>query len=110
MVTIILKSFFIPLTRPLFIQRTQDEHASYENAMCELAESLQLSRNIVMAVLALESWKAFMERWLKSEILSFDVRDTAVISEKTCKAANEILKVPLSLPSYVIPLTFMSVI
>ena len=70
--------------------------------MCEIAESLQLSRNIVMALLALESWKAFMERWLKSEVFSFDVRDTAVISERTCKAANAILKVPVSLswPSY----------
>ncbi|XP_022989080.1 protein RST1 isoform X1 [Cucurbita maxima] len=73
-------------------RRTKDEHASYVDAMCEIAESLQLSRNIVMALLALESWKAFMERWLKSEVFSFDVRDTAVISEKTCKAANAILK------------------
>lgn len=37
-----------------------------------------------------------MERWLKSKVLSFDVRDAAVISEKTCKAANEILKVPVA--------------
>ncbi|XP_038904942.1 protein RST1 isoform X2 [Benincasa hispida] len=73
-------------------RRTQDEHTSYENAMCEIGESLQLSRNIAMALLALESWKAFMERWLKSEVLSTDDRDTAVISEKTSKAANEILK------------------
>ncbi|KAE8651262.1 protein RST1 isoform X2 [Cucumis sativus] len=73
-------------------RRTRDEHTSYENAMREIGDSLQLSRNIAMALLALESWKAFMERWLKSEVLSSDVRDTVVISEKTSKAANEILK------------------
>ncbi|KAL0554842.1 hypothetical protein IC582_008770 [Cucumis melo] len=73
-------------------RRTQEEHTSYENAMREIGDSLQLSRNIAMALLALESWKAFMERWIKSEVLSSDVRDTAVISEKTSKVANEILK------------------
>lgn len=77
--------------------------------MREIGDSLQLSRNIAMALLALESWKAFMERWLKSEVLSSDVRDTVVISEKTSKAANEILKVPVAVALCSI-LNFMSVI
>lgn len=47
-----------------------------------------------------------MERWLKSEILSFDVRDTAVMSDKTCKAANDILKVPIAFTSPFCSCTF----
>lgn len=78
--------------------------------MREIGESLHLSRNIAMALLALESWKAFMERWLNSEVLSTDVRDTVVISGKTSKAANEILKVPIAVALLYSTLNFISVI
>lgn len=51
-----------------------------------------------------------MERWIKSEVLSSDVRDTAVISEKTSKVANEILKVHVAVALLCSTLNFMSVI
>ncbi|KAF5961960.1 hypothetical protein HYC85_003169 [Camellia sinensis] len=43
------------------VQGLQDVHAKYENALVEIAASLQLSRNILIALLSLQSWKPFMQ-------------------------------------------------
>ncbi|XP_028113047.1 protein RST1-like isoform X3 [Camellia sinensis] len=44
------------------VQGLQDVYAKYENALVEIAASLQLSRNILIALLSLQSWKPFMQR------------------------------------------------
>lgn len=61
--------------------------------MVQIAASLQLSRNIFVALLSLQSWKAFVQRWMKANILSIDSKVPVTVSDKTSKAANDILKV-----------------
>lgn len=61
--------------------------------MVEIAASLQLSRNIFVALLALQSWKPFMRRWIRADILYFDAKSPTIILDKSSKAANDILKV-----------------
>ncbi|XVF58012.1 hypothetical protein PTKIN_Ptkin07bG0028200 [Pterospermum kingtungense] len=70
----------------------QDSHSGYEDMMVQLATSLQLSRNIFVALLSLQSWKAFVRRWMRANILSIDSKVSAIVSDKTSKAANDILK------------------
>ncbi|KAK7356865.1 hypothetical protein VNO80_16145 [Phaseolus coccineus] len=53
------------------IQRLRDVHTGYEIALVEVAASLQLSRNILLALMALQSWKGFVRRWMKAYTLSF---------------------------------------
>ncbi|KAI3474914.1 hypothetical protein Pfo_030225 [Paulownia fortunei] len=48
----------------------QDVHAKYEDAAVEISASLQLSRNIFLALFSLQSWKPFMQRWLRSCIMN----------------------------------------
>ncbi|KAM6572330.1 hypothetical protein CsatA_016410 [Cannabis sativa] len=69
-----------------------DVHAAYEKTLLELAASLPLSRNIYVALLSLQSWKAFMQRWLRADILYVDAKAPSISLEKTTKAANDILK------------------
>lgn len=68
-------------------------HSKYKDAMVEIAESLQLSRNILVALLSLQSWKAFMQRWMRSCITLLDANSHYTVLDKTSKAANDILKV-----------------
>ncbi|XVE84015.1 hypothetical protein DITRI_Ditri16bG0134800 [Diplodiscus trichospermus] len=70
----------------------QDFHSGYEDMMVQTAASLELSRNIFVALLSLQSWKAFVRRWMRANILSIDAKVSVVISDKTSKAANDILK------------------
>ncbi|XP_022852857.1 protein RST1-like [Olea europaea var. sylvestris] len=71
----------------------QDVHSKYKDAMVEIAESLQLSRNILVALLSLQSWKAFMQRWMRSCITLLDANSHYTVLDRTSKAANDILKV-----------------
>ncbi|XWS44143.1 hypothetical protein CRYUN_Cryun15aG0019200 [Craigia yunnanensis] len=70
----------------------QDSHSGYEDMMVQIAASLQLSRNIFVALLSLQSWKAFVRRWMRANILSIDAKVSVIVSDKTSKAANDILK------------------
>ncbi|KAF3945724.1 hypothetical protein CMV_027929, partial [Castanea mollissima] len=81
----------------------RDPHAEYENAMVEIAASLQLSRNIFVALLALQSWKPFMRRWIRADILYFDAKSPAIILDKSSKAANDILKSMIRIAEEAIP-------
>lgn len=65
----------------------------------EIAASLQLSRNILLALMALQSWKDFMRRWMKAYILSYDAKALLSVLDKTSKAASDILKVKFSVLS-----------
>ncbi|KAJ4834185.1 hypothetical protein Tsubulata_018875 [Turnera subulata] len=80
-----------------------DAHAAYLNALVEIASSLQLSRNVFLALLSLQSWKSFMSRWMRANILSLDAKRTSVVSDKTSKAANGILKSLIQLAKDSIP-------
>ena len=71
----------------------QDVHAKYKNELVEIAASLQLSRNILIALLSLQSWKAFMQRWMKASVIFLDAKAPSTLLDKTSKAANGILKV-----------------
>uniref|UniRef100_A0A2P2K6W6 Protein RST1 isoform X1 n=1 Tax=Rhizophora mucronata TaxID=61149 RepID=A0A2P2K6W6_RHIMU len=82
---------------------SQDVHAGYENAMLDIAASLQLSRNIFVALLSLQSWKSFMGRWIRANVLCLDTKASAIASDKTTKAANDILKTILRLAEESIP-------
>lgn len=73
-------------------QGYDDVHCSFENALVEIAASLQLSRNIFLALFSLQSWKPFMQRWMKAIILCLDSKATATVLDKPSKAANDILK------------------
>lgn len=70
----------------------QDLHARYENALVEIAASLQLSRNIIVALLSLQSWKPFLQRWLRACIPLLDVKASSGLMDTTSKAADDILK------------------
>lgn len=68
-------------------------HSKYEDAALEISGSLLLSRNILLALLSLQSWKPFMERWLKSSSMVLDAKAHLTVLDKTSKAATDILKV-----------------
>lgn len=68
-------------------------HAKYEDAALEISASLPLSRNILLALLSLQSWKPFMQRWLRSSIVVLESKEHSTVLDKTLKAASGILKV-----------------
>jgi len=77
----------------------------------EVAASLQLSRNILLALMALQSWKGFVRRWVKAYTLSYDAKAQLSVLDKTSKAASDILKVKIGLLSLqTILFTHLSVI
>ncbi|MCL7043378.1 hypothetical protein MKW94_013584 [Papaver nudicaule] len=74
------------------IQDLQKLHSAYENALVDIADSLQLSRNILIALLSLQSWKPFVQRWMKAILKYQDPKSPSNLLEKTTKAADDILK------------------
>ncbi|GMH24228.1 hypothetical protein Nepgr_026071 [Nepenthes gracilis] len=84
-------------------QNAHDVHGQYVNAMNEIAASLHLSRNIVIALLSQQSWKPFMQRWMRDYIRFLDVKAPSTIMDKTSKAANDILKKMIQLGEDSIP-------
>ncbi|KAL5152789.1 Protein RST1 [Glycine soja] len=84
-------------------KRLRDVHAGYENALVEVAASLQLSRNILLALMALQSWKGFMRRWMKAYTLSYDAKAQSSVLDKTSKAASDILKSMIAIADEAIP-------
>ncbi|CAL5325285.1 unnamed protein product [Camellia sinensis] len=85
------------------VQGLQDVHAKYENALVEIAASLQLSRNILIALLSLQSWKPFIQRWLRACVTFLDAKAPSTVLDKTSKAANGILKIIKRLAEESIP-------
>ncbi|KAK8631468.1 hypothetical protein V6N13_028254 [Hibiscus sabdariffa] len=85
------------------VRGVQDPHSGYEDMMVQMAASLQLSRNIFLALLSLESWKAFVRRWMRASILSIDAKASVIVSDKTSKAANAILKSMMQVAEESIP-------
>ncbi|KAL7251199.1 hypothetical protein ACSBR1_013098 [Camellia fascicularis] len=85
------------------VQGLQDVHAKYENALVEIVASLQLSRHILIAVLSLQSWKPFMQHWLRACVTFLDAKAPSTVLDKTSKAANGILKIIKRLTAESIP-------
>lgn len=77
----------------LCFQGLQNVLSGYENALIDIATSFQLSRNIFVALLSLQSWKFFMQRWFRAIIMSIDAKAESIVPDRTFKAANDILKV-----------------
>jgi len=72
----------------------------------EIAESMYVSRNIVVALLALQSWKSFVSNWMQAVVALLDTKDSSKLN-KAMKAANDIFKilcdqVPVSTPQVVV--------
>ncbi|KAL1537101.1 protein RST1 isoform X1 [Salvia divinorum] len=80
-----------------------DVHSKYENAAVEISGSLLLSRNILLALLSLQSWKPFMERWLRSSIMVLEAKAHLTVLDKTSKAATDMLKILTRLAEAAIP-------
>ncbi|GAB2284260.1 hypothetical protein Dimus_018726 [Dionaea muscipula] len=80
-----------------------DVVGQYANAMREIATSLQLSRNVVIALLSLQSWKLFMQHWLRAYISSVDKDVSSNILDKTSTAANGIMKTVLKMADGSLP-------
>ncbi|XP_072999773.1 protein RST1 isoform X2 [Typha latifolia] len=68
-------------------------HAAYEKALVEIAESLHTSRNIVLALLALQSWKCFIDRWMKAVVMLAEAKGPSNVLDESSKAANNIFKI-----------------
>ncbi|CAN8266162.1 unnamed protein product [Cochlearia groenlandica] len=84
-------------------QSFRDIHGQYEEVFKVVVKSLQLSRNISLALIALQSLKAFMWRWVRANILSVDATATELSSDKTFKAANNIMKSLLCMAEETLP-------
>lgn len=80
-----------------------DAHAMYENMLVEIAASLQLSRNTFVALLSLQSWKSFMRRWIRANMLSLDAKVSSVALDRPSKAAHDILKSMMRIAEESIP-------
>uniref|UniRef100_A0A0E0BXQ2 DUF3730 domain-containing protein n=1 Tax=Oryza meridionalis TaxID=40149 RepID=A0A0E0BXQ2_9ORYZ len=81
-------------------------HAAYEQALVEMAESMYISRNMVVALLALHSWKSFVSNWMQAVIACLDTKESSKLN-KASKAADDIFKilckcVPVSTPRVVV--------
>ncbi|KAK4712605.1 hypothetical protein R3W88_007118 [Solanum pinnatisectum] len=78
--------------KPGAAEDLQDVQAKYEASLVDIATSLQLSRNILISILSLQSWKPFMRRWMRAYSLLLDAKLHTAVLDKTPKAAMEILK------------------
>ncbi|KAL9254781.1 RST1-like protein [Drosera capensis] len=87
----------------LQFKTVRDVLGQYASAMKEITISLQLSRNVIMALISLQSWKPFMQRWLSAYLSFLDKDPSSKTLDKTSKAANDILKAVLQMAEGSIP-------
>jgi len=74
------------------LQGLQRVHAAFEQAFTEIAESLYISRNIEVALIALHSWKSFVSNWMQAVVSLLDIKESSKLN-KALKAASDIFKV-----------------
>ncbi|XP_028772347.1 protein RST1 isoform X3 [Neltuma alba] len=84
-------------------QKGRDALSEYVNALVEMAGSLQLSRNILVALMALQSWKCFMRHWMRAHIFSHNAKAQSAVLDKTSKAASTMLKSMIAIGNEAIP-------
>ncbi|KAG2586760.1 hypothetical protein PVAP13_5NG075481 [Panicum virgatum] len=80
----------------------QRVHAAFKQAFTEIAESLYISRNIEVALIALHSWKSFVSNWMQAVVSLLDIKESSKLN-KALKAASDIFKIlcdhiPVSTP------------
>ncbi|CAA6661192.1 unnamed protein product [Spirodela intermedia] len=75
-------------------------HGKYEAMLLEVAESLQLARNICVALLAFQSWKSFINCWLSAVTVTGASPNA---SDESSKSASMVLKILLRLAEKSIP-------
>ncbi|XP_010936627.1 protein RST1 isoform X1 [Elaeis guineensis] len=67
-------------------------HSVYEKTLLEIAESLHTSRNILFALLALQSWKPFIHHWMRAVVILTDAKTSSDALDKSSRAASNIFK------------------
>lgn len=68
--------------------------ATHEKVFMETAEHLQLNSNLIVAVLALQSWCSFVSRWLYMMNAVYEAESPSLGSEENLlKAAKYLVKV-----------------
>ncbi|GAB4846720.1 hypothetical protein Ancab_025728 [Ancistrocladus abbreviatus] len=85
------------------LKNADDVLGWYTDAIREIAASLHLSRNLVVALLSLQSWKPFMQHWIRAYLLYLDVKEPSIVLDKTSKAANDIVKIMIQMAEDSIP-------
>ncbi|EPS60883.1 hypothetical protein M569_13918, partial [Genlisea aurea] len=80
-----------------------DISRDYEDSAAEISSSLQLSRNIILALFSLQSWKPFMQRWLRSCTINPEEKAHHLASDRSRKDENDILKSLMRLAEEAIP-------
>lgn len=86
----------------MYLQGIAEVNLEFEDAFLEIASSLKLLRNLLIALISCQSWKSFMRRWMKVQLMLLDIGAHRL--DKTSKAATYILKVGCD--SYVLLLWF----
>ncbi|KAG0493527.1 hypothetical protein HPP92_004521 [Vanilla planifolia] len=92
--------YFPRLCSPQVVARV---HAAFEKAVVDMAESLSLSQNIFIVLLAVESWKAFIQHWLKALVTYVDAKGSSIELDDSLKIANNILKICCKVAAESIP-------
>lgn len=76
------------------LQDLRKWEARHKDALEEIAERIQLSGNIVLSLLSLQSWISFMSRWLRVKIILLEAEGMpGGHDEITIRAADCIFKV-----------------
>ncbi|XP_039143794.1 protein RST1 isoform X3 [Dioscorea cayenensis subsp. rotundata] len=91
----LLSIVFTPTDFPsqgILLKDLKKLHTTYENALLEIAEALNLPRNILFALLSIQSWKPFLHHWMRAAI-TLTEKVSSKSSEKSSRAANDIFKV-----------------
>lgn len=68
-------------------------NVEFEDAFLETVSSLKLSRNILIALISIQSWKPFMRRWMKVQLMLRETKAHSSMLDKSSNAATYILKV-----------------
>ncbi|KAL3526395.1 hypothetical protein ACH5RR_011051 [Cinchona calisaya] len=85
------------------LKELEEVNVKFENALVEIASSLLLSRNILFGLISLQSWKPFMRRWMKVQLMLLDAKPHSSVFDKTSKAASNILKIMRQMANECIP-------
>ncbi|XP_057823023.2 protein RST1 isoform X2 [Cryptomeria japonica] len=94
------------LAKKVYLKDLQKWQAKYKDALMENAEGIQLSRNIFLALLSLQSWLSFMRCWLRAKIMVFEAEGVCDgLEQITLKAAKSILQDIRSIAEEVVPST-----
>ncbi|KAJ3694479.1 hypothetical protein LUZ60_009959 [Juncus effusus] len=75
------------------IKDLQKVNQAYEKALMDLAESLHITRNLIFAIISIQSWKSFLDRWIEAVINFMKDSSSSDSLDKHTRAAKDILKI-----------------